>query len=360
MTNIEFSTMVARPDIVTVGNTVYGQHNGYPYTVTLLGKYAMLRVSVTVPVKNSVRKALTASVKPMCGKVFANGNDTTTVCVRFSDAAAFEEVLRTALDVLQQNQLTAGTVCPLCKQEGCDCAAMLGPYVPAHRSCVEARNYSQAQQAKANLENGNYFTGILGALLGAILGAIPATLALVFANYLVGILFALIPMGAYYGYKLLRGKMNLVATVAVIFMSLLTSFVIEQVWFLGQIAKEFNVVVSIFDSVSLYLSLYTVPEMLEIMGTQLMFVALGIFISWRFITNTGKAQIQNAASAVSTITPPLAPSGTVQELHAMAGAASAASALENEFGAYAPHATGNVEDVFTDTKTQVEQDLELK
>ena len=54
----------------------------------------------------------------------------------------------------------------------------------------------------------NYITGILGAIVGGFIGAVPWILAYIYGNMMIAILAIFIAGGAYYGYKLCKGKVT--------------------------------------------------------------------------------------------------------------------------------------------------------
>lgn len=54
----------------------------------------------------------------------------------------------------------------------------------------------------------NYITGIIGALIGGVIATIPWVLAYVYGGMMLSILATLIAAGEFYGYKLLKGKMD--------------------------------------------------------------------------------------------------------------------------------------------------------
>lgn len=55
-------------------------------------------------------------------------------------------------------------------------------------------------------KNGNFFTGLIGALLGAVVGTLPAALLYGFANIFWGWAFLLIGIAAAFGYRIFKGK----------------------------------------------------------------------------------------------------------------------------------------------------------
>ena len=58
------------------------------------------------------------------------------------------------------------------------------------------------------VNNENYITGILGAIIGGFIGAVPWILAYIYGNMMIAILAIFIAGGAYYGYKIFKGKVT--------------------------------------------------------------------------------------------------------------------------------------------------------
>ena len=126
-------------------------------------------------------------------------------------------------------------VCPICRQGDCDSFAFINPvYQKAHAACVHNHNADIQAQVQQNEMTGSYGLGAVGAILGGLVGMIPSVALAVFFDLISGWLCALIPLGAYYGYKLLRGKMSNGALKIIIAVSIIaapiTLYLIELGW----------------------------------------------------------------------------------------------------------------------------------
>ena len=88
-------------------------------------------------------------------------------------------------------------------------------------------------------KEGNYFTGIIGAIMGGIIATVPWILAYVFGNVILSLLAVLIAAGELFGYKTFKGKMNkkvpaIIMIIAILIVTIVTLLVIPAI----QIAKE--------------------------------------------------------------------------------------------------------------------------
>lgn len=80
-------------------------------------------------------------------------------------------------------------------------------------------------------KNGNYLTGIIGAILGGLIATIPWVLMYVYGNMMLSLLAVIIAAGEFYGYKLFKGKIDkklpaLIMILAVIIVTIVTLLVI--------------------------------------------------------------------------------------------------------------------------------------
>lgn len=85
-------------------------------------------------------------------------------------------------------------------------------------------------EAINNNPQGSYLTGTIGAIIGGAIASLPWVLVYVYGNMIVAILAILIALGAFYGYKIAKGKMGkglpaIIAIVSVAIIVLLTTIV---------------------------------------------------------------------------------------------------------------------------------------
>jgi hypothetical protein len=158
----------------------------------------------------------------------------------------------------------------------------------------------QRQEAEQVFEeksmNPKTIEGIIGGVIGGAVGAIPALIALVFFNYFVGILFALIPLGIFYGWKLLKGKLTRLTTVFTIIYTIFTSLF---VWILSlgifirsELAYFYGVEITLGEAIALAFEFfaenpnYFISDVLSDALFAFGSAVIGIWIVWRQITRT--------------------------------------------------------------------------
>ena len=72
----------------------------------------------------------------------------------------------------------------------------------------KATNKVENKKEIIKVNKSNYITGILGAIVGGFIGAVPWILAYIYGNMMIAILAIFIAGGAYYGYKICKGKVT--------------------------------------------------------------------------------------------------------------------------------------------------------
>jgi hypothetical protein len=185
--------------------------------------------------------------------------------------------------------LAPPVACAICNGEASDTLATYNDTLNiVHRDCLERWVHEEEQKFKDKDDNPRAFNGLIGGLVGGVVGALPAFLALFFFEYFVFVLFALIPVGAAFGWRLFGGKFTRMTTVVVILLSLLISVFIDVVssYF---IFRDFFHGITLMETIRyFYLDFETFIDY-EIFRDTLMALlgaGIGIFVSWRFITKT--------------------------------------------------------------------------
>lgn len=210
------------------------------------------------------------------------------------------------LSILRRVGVRPASACAMCKQGGCD--ALIGGgayYVPVHRRCVDQKENQAVVEAEKNEADGNYITGVIGALLGAFVGVIPSLITTLFMERIYSLLFALIPLCIYGGYKLFKGKMNKFVIVLSVVLSVLSVFLLEIEVIIFGVMNEYGVTFS--ESCAVLAIAGQEPgfwgAVLSDCIIPLVFVALGIFIAWGQIRKTNVNMVQDAKSLRDTMMP---------------------------------------------------------
>lgn len=198
----EFQRLTQSQGVRRVGRQYYGVWQSYPYSavVTPSGRGAVtfsFRLGGTL--ESGAFKQLRRQM-PKCAVLLAAGGSTYRLTVNGKPFNKGDEALASILDTfvrcLRESGVTAGDLCPICHRGGCDALADLGGYSAVHYTCAANRTADAAAEAQRSLQSGSHVTGFIGAFLGGLVACIPTILAY-YAGWLVGYLYALIPLGAY-------------------------------------------------------------------------------------------------------------------------------------------------------------------
>ncbi len=225
MKTAEFINECAKRGMATGNTAAFGTANGVPFTVSVFTAKQLSVVFV-------LDRKLSADEKTAMGNSlkFAGINGvakgyTVTVSVNVEKdteaPAAVDAVLaaaNAAVDAGRRVGVGFTAVCPYCGRTDTDAVmyceqrgSIPAGYRAVHTECANSLR-NAANEAKAN-DEGNYFTGIVGAVIGALLGIV-VNIAVIFGTERIyAMLCALIPLGAFFGYKLLKGRMNSFAIV---------------------------------------------------------------------------------------------------------------------------------------------------
>lgn len=135
----------------------------------------------------------------------------------------------------------------------------------------------------------SYITGIIGAIIGGLVAAIPWILAYVYGGMMLSILAALIAAGEFYGYKILKGKINkhlpkIIMILAIIIVTIATLVIIP-----GLLIQKEGINVSLANIQRLYQNEEFATAIMKDFVISIIFTILGASI----ITANIKKQLDN-------------------------------------------------------------------
>ena len=162
-----------------------------------------------------------------------------------------------------------------------------GLYLPQHDSC---RQQAKCQAvSKMNNENANtqmYPISILLAFGGAFLAALVINLltSFVFNGTMYAITYALVPITAFFAYKLGKAPRNKNMIISVIVASVVATLLIDMI-FLYHVALGYNM--RFIDFLN-----ENKTAVLGNEGMTLLFLAIGVWISWNIITKTNDSDVK--------------------------------------------------------------------
>ena len=307
MTKDDFSQLGSVLHLKAYGGAMYGVVNGWPLTLI---NSTVNHIQLMVDQKGSGKSAkqLSASLAAWGGKVNTwKGN---LLCFSAPSKKKMQgnaqDYVRFCTDAASRFGLRPLDVCPFCGNGNGDTVAPTNKgFRLVHRRCLQAESVRTHRAAESNKENGSYLLGIIGALIGMLVGTIPNLLTIAYMNREYAVLFALIPVCSYFGYKLLRGKMDKFALVISIVMSILGVFLLyfEYVGFM--MIHDYGYTLSQVKTV--------MPDIIRdsdvwhdiLTGSlqEFLFTAIGVFIAWRLISGTAAGTAANADAVLSIAQP---------------------------------------------------------
>jgi len=188
-----------------------------------------------------------------------------------------DEYMRKITDACHTLGLKDLAHCPFCGKEETDSTRIIKDViVPVHDACAKEL-YQQITAHVEELEKSHKGMGksIFFAIAGALVGAIPTLISIIFFQYMLAILYALIPLASFYGYKYggAPKKSYIPVVISVISLGIVIGM---MVWLYNSIAAAegftFSEAMGVQEfSSSFYSDLFT----------SILFLGVGILISWR-------------------------------------------------------------------------------
>ena len=306
-----FQQFMAGRGFKVMNHIAYGKEGDFPVHVRFPGKGTAKSVVVTFTTAQNmwkvVAKPLRRTLKGAARAAAVNNYITVTIPLDEVGAAeVYPAVIRAVLQVFGACGVTPPSTCPICKQPGCDVYVHYqNGYQPAHQRCLQAQMANAKQAAYKNAVSGNYALGILGGILGGLLATVPSILTIWFAETIYSLLFALIPLGVYYGYKLFGGKLDRTPLVLSIVLSVLSVYFIQIVLiimtFILEYGAPFGEAMQLTSIVLGQMEAWT--EITLNSGMAFLFAGLGIFFTWGIISQTMETPLKSMQQVLDTMTP---------------------------------------------------------
>ena len=282
-TNQAVSTALSRLGIGAVGAAHIGVWDGYPVTVRHSAPYYYLDFAVRLDRKDrALPKALRADLKSRLPKKLLG-------CVNNGDRL-------TCTLTVDNRAVAPANTCAVCGRAHPDSLCLIGGYQPVHAACVDTMTETTKQAAEENERKGSYLTGFIGGVLGVLVGLVPSLLSILLFDRIYTVLFALVPLCAMWGYRKLNGKRSGASIVLIILLSLAGVVLLEFLAVTISFKQELGMTLlsAMRFTLNYLFSSVGVGVMLQESLAELLFMAIGIFIAWRFLAHTNSGEISQA------------------------------------------------------------------
>ena len=318
-TELDVLSAISQLGFESLGNYFYGTWKGYAITMRKLSA-RIYYVDAAVRLDKAtmaLRRTLARAVKEKGLRIGGTeGYTKNRISFSLSFGGKDEALprLRERLDsitaALRENGIAPADTCFLSGAARPDSLCLIQDrgvlnYQPVNAAALRQQGTQAREKAEENQTNGSYLLGLIGAILGTLVGLIPNLLTAVYTETIYSILFALIPICAMLGYKLLKGKMDTGSIIIVVVLSLISvplMVVLELAFYF--VRDGFSLGFALSRSVQLL----TEPGVLSELGGELvkrvLFMGLGIWVAWRFMSNqTNRSAVQNSEAQLASLRP---------------------------------------------------------
>lgn len=284
------------------GNLV-GEYQGYLYSYT---KYKVGYVNsdtlcvvvdgvTSLPVLKAIRKATKTTV--FVDSYLTRGDTLFIILPRKSkdktmdDITYFLHFKETIFRVLREQNLLPLTKCVLCeteKEEEIFSTVHTTKFVKMHASCkkdyiAQVKQTVETEKSKNELVMGS----VLLAIAGAVVGMIPLAFLLFATASYYGILYALVPLASFYGYKMGKAPRTKGTIVLVVVLSLIMVVAFEYLqWNMIATAEQITFA-------QLFAGEGVMEQAIQDFLFSLVFMAVGIWISWKYISKTTDSKLED-------------------------------------------------------------------
>ena len=303
MKSMEFVSACRELGLQCAGNEAFGIVGDWP--VRVLNQSGIFVRVITDNAEKDKIKALRALVKGK-GSV-SYEKKLVAVYLRIKKfGGSLSDAVRECVKALDTAGLIPAQECPYCGRSGCDTAAHYkSDYRTVHRSCLQNAFADSADKAEQSKQKGSYILGFIGALIGMLIGTIPSLLTIIFMEMEYALLFALIPICAYFGYRFFNGRMNKAALIVTILMAIVGVYVMMFEW--AAFVDYVNYGLTLGDAVLDFLGyLMVLGNWALLTGdclVEFLFAAIGVWVSWRIISRTPESVRLEAGAVLELAVP---------------------------------------------------------
>lgn len=184
--------------------------------------------------------------------------------------------------------------CPFCGNEDTDAKRVVkGSLIHVHDQCAKDFYEKVIERVEAEEKSfANLPKSLLFAVFGAVVGLIPTFISVVFLNYMLAILYALIPLASFYGFKKGGAAKNGYVPFLIAGISLVVSLLFI-VWLYNMGATGLGMTFS---------QMLEVPEnrseFISDLGTSALFTGIGVLIVWQGMSKQTNAQLKKDLSGL--------------------------------------------------------------
>lgn len=206
------------------------------------------------------------------------------------------------VNILSDSQIEVSHRCALCGREETDAHAMIaGTNRPIHKKCIQKKLVN----TRLEIEEKSYKKGIIGAVIGCFLGSLPNLWVYLFWGQTYAVLFLLLPLCIYYGYKFLGGRMDRMVVVVTIILSILSVFCMEIAYLVNYNIQEQFVPDTLFWRFKMLIKVFQIDGLFKYIlknsSLKLLFVFVGIIIEWEVISKNVKQMEKNIEEIMDTV-----------------------------------------------------------
>lgn len=295
MNSSEWSQFLSSRGFHMIDNQGFGVMDRYPVSLVLYGKTAITSIAARIQLAAALKKNYRKEVRQLLKhKAIINYVGTTlTMTIQTGHMQypyEFTQTMVALINYLRKNNIQESVRCPICGQFETDGLAFYaGNFQRLHLACLDQKLSHQQDTIQKNETRGSFITGISGAILGGICGILPNIITIMYFEHIYVILFALIPICIYYGYKVCRGRMNNAAVIITLVLSVFFLVFMNYLLLVFSVHKTYGLWL-FSNCLHLFLDPEYLKELLSGSWTQILFLGLGMLYSWRMITeNNTKA-----------------------------------------------------------------------